>query len=495
MHELSKTPSIIVENKFSRIENDNDFEFLSRLNSFLSFKYAGAEFTPAFKSHRWDGREYLLSKKLSFMTGLLDLVLGFYKRNDKEVEVIDKRLKLTPNNEIDILQQLLKQNIIPYDYQIAAIEKAVQNDRMIFKHATGSGKSITAALIAAKFNKPTVVYVVSKELLYQFHANFTEYFNQKIGIIGAGHCDIQNITIVSVWTLGKMLGLKKQEILLDNEQNEDDEFTEQNRINALEYIQKCDVHLFDECHISAAKTIQNIYKTINPLKIFGFSGTPVRDDGADLLINGIFGNIVDEVSASELIKRGILAKPYIKFVYSKGNAHFTDTYPKVYAENITANNFRNALIVREVKNLLAKNYQVLVLYRNIKHGNIIYDLCVKNDINCDILNGKDTDEKRKEVKDNLLNKNLNCVISSMIYDIGIDIPTLDGLVLAGSGKSSVKTLQRIGRVIRNGKEKKQAAVIDFMDDVKFLKKHSKIRRQIYETEPEFVVITPKYNEK
>lgn len=487
---LKEISTITIDNKYCKISNEDNKEFLSRLDKLLSFKYVGAEFTPAYKNYGWDGKEYLLSKKLMFMTGLLDLVLTFYKDNERSIDIVDNRIKFESNESIDILPNLLKHGITPYDYQLAAIDHAVANDIMIFKHATGSGKSITAALIAAKFNKPTIVYVISKELLFQFQKSFSEYFDQKIGIVGAGHFDIQNITIVSIWTLGKMLGLKKQDIVIDSDQDEDDDFTEQNKAKLIDFVKTCSVHLFDECHVAAAKTIQNIYKVIGNGKIFGFSGTPVRDDGADLLIRGIFGPKIDEVSASELIKRGILAKPFIKFVYIKGSAKFTDTYQTVYSSNIVVSHYRNSIIVNEVKKLLDKGYQVLILYRTIKHGKLLYDICLDRKIDCELLNGKDSEAKRSSVKERLLNKELNCLVASMIYDIGIDVPTLNALVLSGSGKSSVKTLQRIGRVIRNGKEKPYAAVVDFIDDVKFLKKHSKIRKEIYASEPEFEIRIP-----
>lgn len=55
------------------------------------------------------------------------------------------------------------------------------------------------------------------------------------------------------------------------------------------------------------------------------------------------------------------------------------------------------------------------------------------------------------------------------------------------GKSSVKSLQRIGRIIRQSKNKDYAAVIDFYDQTKFLKKHSMLRYKTYVEEQGFIV--------
>lgn len=483
---------IIVGPKYCKIEDEDDTDFLRKLDRNLSFRYAGADFMPAVKSGNWDGRVFLLSKKLTFMTGLLDNVKDFYNTNSKSFVIDDVRDTFVSGESFDITDNLNKLNIVPFDYQLSAIDKAIENDRMIFYHATGSGKSLVSALITAKLNKPTIIYVISKELLFQFHTVFSQFFNQPIGIVGAGKFDLQNITIVSIWTLGRALGMKKGSIVVDDELvEEDDELDKTNTEKLLEYLKTVKIHQFDECHVSSAETIQNIYKNINPEKIFGYSGTPWRDDGSDLLIEGVFGRVKDRVSASSLILRGILARPYIKFLYHRGSAHFSDNYQTVYSNNVVNDQLRNNLICHETKKLIEKNYQVLVLYKTIKHGKILFDLFKDQNINCVLLSGKDKDEKRAEVKQDALDNKLDCIIASQIFDVGIDIGTINALVLAGSGKSTSRCLQRIGRCIRNGKNKPMAAIVDIVDDVKFLKKHSKIRKEMYDTEPEFVISWPK----
>jgi superfamily II DNA or RNA helicase len=490
-------PKIIVANKFSKIEDENDIDFLSRLNTHLSFKYAGSEFSPAFKNHFWDGKEYLLSKKLVFTTGLLDRVKTFYRDSCKEVEIVDTRDQFIFGKEIDISKNIEKLGITPYDYQLAAVEKAIENERIIFKHATSSGKSLTTAMITAKLGLPTTVWVIGKDLLVQFHKLFSDLFDEPIGFIGDGVCNVERINIASIWSAGRALGLKGKEIFLDDDVGDEKyEPTDQEKI--IKLVKETKIHHFDEAHISASKTIRTIYKNSNPSKLYAWSGTPWRNDGADLLIEGIFGQTLHEVKASDLIRRGIVSKPFIKFVYVKGNAHFTDTYTKVYSENVVNNDYRNNIIVEETKKLVDKGYQTLVLFKQIKHGKILRDLFEGKGIEVEFLTGKDSAEKREEVKNNLLNKKANICLASQIYDIGISIETLSGLVLASGGSSSSRCLQRVGRIIRGGeiKGKPYAAVIDILDSVKYLKKHSLIRKSVYEYEEEFVIKMPKeYKEK
>lgn len=481
--------NIIVRQKFCKIENELDLVFLSKLNKHLSFKYVGAEFSPAYKFYRWDGIERLLSKKLEFMTGLLNYVLDFYNKSEKQANIIDERQPFILGAEIDLTVKFKTLGLIPYDYQLEAIDLSLKHDRGIFKHATGSGKSITAAMITAKLGLPTIVWVVGKDLLYQFHELFSKLFDQKIGIVGDGLCDTQPISIVSVWTAGKALGLKKKDMIIDDIQDEKYEATDREKI--LKLIKEAKVHHYDECHICAAKTIRTIYKYSEPQRIYGFTGTPHRDSGDDLLIEGIFGGILHEVKASSLIKRNILSKPYIKFIYIKSYSHYTDNYSKVYSDNVVNNEYRNNVIVSEAKKLIDKGYQVLILFKQINHGKILKKIFDQKEIDIEFLSGKDNAKKRAEVKNNLLNRKSNICLASSVYDLGIDIKTLSALILAGSGKSSIKTLQRIGRVLRNGKEKPFVAVIDLLDSCKFLKKHALIRKSLYETEPEFDINFPK----
>jgi superfamily II DNA or RNA helicase len=77
-----------------------------------------------------------------------------------------------------------------------------------------------------------------------------------------------------------------------------------------------------------------------------------------------------------------------------------------------------------------------------------------------------------------------------VFDIGVDIPSLDALIMAGGGKSTVRVLQRIGRVIRPFPGKTDAMVMDFLDNARYLDKHSATRLAVYQAEPRFQIRLP-----
>ena len=75
-----------------------------------------------------------------------------------------------------------------------------------------------------------------------------------------------------------------------------------------------------------------------------------------------------------------------------------------------------------------------------------------------------------------------------LADEGLNLPSLDALILAGAGKSPTRMIQRIGRVLRISPGKTEAIVIDFKDRVRYLSGHYKKRREICEREKKFKIV-------
>lgn len=493
------TTQIVLKGNFCQIVGESDINHLLELSKNLSFYVQGSEHTAAYRGYfnragdfvKWDGFRRLLAANGTFSAGLLDRVESFYKEHNKTYQLVDKRPPKSIGIPKNILDNLSKLNKNPYPYQLEILDVVDKNDRGIIKVATGGGKSLIAALIAAHLGKKTIIYVIGKDLLYQFHEFFSSAFSEPIGIIGDGKCDIKDINIASIWTVGQAIGLKKKEILFDSDDDDDEnDMNEDKYKDILKMLKETNVHIIDECHMAACETIQQLYKNISLEHFYGLSGSPWRDDGADLLVESILGKYIVDIPASYLIERGFLAQPIISFrVVPPYPYQLEKVYPSVYKKYVTENDVRNDLILEAAKVLVDKGYQTLVLFKSLKHGKILYKLFSKH-LKCAILDGSDKQDVRNKVKKDLLDGKIDCVLASKIFDIGVDIPSLSGLVLACGGKSTVKALQRVGRVIRKHRNKKFAAVVEFVDQAPFLLEHSKIRYKIYKSEKGFQVSWP-----
>jgi len=480
------TKIIILDNKKCQIVSD-DQQLLKRLRRFLSFRPIGIGFLPSVQNGYWDGITYLLSKTNKFNYGLFSKVKEWLTDSNYKYTVEDKRLPKTISIELDISEKLREHELVPREHQIRIVDACLKVDRGIVRAATGSGKSLCVAMLVAKINKPSIIYVIGLDLLDQFHKLFSKLFDEPIGYIGDGTCDIQRITIASIWSIGSALKIKD---VVDEDCNDEKEVNESQRAKILAMLKRAKLHCYDESHVVTTDTIGEIYKNIDPEYIYGFSGTPFRDDNSDLLINGILGEQIINVSASELIKLDLLAAPLIKF-YTVPKMPVSNNYQSAYKEYIAENDVRNNMIVKLSVDLIGKKYTPLILFKQIRHGEILFDKLQDAGIRCAMLYGNDDLNKRNEIKQQIVDKVIDLIVASTIFDIGLDLPQLNALILASGGKSSIRALQRIGRVIRAMPGKKYAAVVDFYDQVKFFKSHSKIRYKIYGAEDGFKIFKSK----
>jgi superfamily II DNA or RNA helicase len=490
VHQPAQNNTLIIhDHKYAQIFL-TDTSVFNKLRNLLSYKLAGIEYSKSYQNG-WSGINYLLDKNGYFMLGLLNKVENFLQEQHISYQTHDKRPPPEIAPPIPLNDRLMSLGMVPRYYQENIVQAAISQNKGIVRAVTSSGKTLTTALITAHLNKPTIIYVIGLDLLQQFHDLYSKLFDEKIGFIGNGVCDIQRINIASIWTISSALKIKTP-LVIDDEIDEEIAPNQQQAINIVKMLKASRLHIFDESHIVATDTIKYIFNAINPEHIYGFSGTPFREDNSTLLINGILGEQIINVSASELIKGGYIVPPIIKFVrvpkIHMGNGA---TYQSIYKEYITENSTRNQMIVQNTIELLEKGYQVLVSFRYLTHGKILQELFDEADISYEYLAGADSLETRNEAKERLMSGKSNLVLASSIFDIGVDIPSLSGLVLAGPNSSELRTRQRLGRILRKFEGKKRAAVVDFYDDVKYLKNHSKKRAGIYKSEDGFELIIPK----
>jgi superfamily II DNA or RNA helicase len=250
---------------------------------------------------------------------------------------------------------------------------------------------------------------------------------------------------------------------------------------ALEIAKISNIVVFDECHHVSAKTIYDIaMKTISNTILIGCSATPKREDGEDLKINAALGEIVYSIDRKKLIQEKFLSDAEV-FIYTPAFDTKEDkflNYSEIYKKHIVENVDRNKYIIENVKMYNAMGKKILVLVSQIEHGQYLFDhFEVENKIYCHgSSNNREQDLSKFDV-----------IVASNIFNEGVDLPSLDVLILASGGKSSIQMTQKIGRVLRPQLGKK-AIIVDFNDLPKHLILHSKRRRAILEEDFEVTSI-------
>ena len=425
-----------------------------------------------------------------FPTGLLYKARGLFKDFDIPVVLVNER-----SPRVHASGYSMGQDFEVRDYQAKIIDDACNQERGIIKMATGAGKTGTASAIIARLAAtPTIFYVTSIDLLQQAYDELTRFIRKdgkplEVGRIGGGHCDIKDVNIMTVQTAVRSLGYRFAKF--DDEDDADDKtkVNEQNKKNIVDLIHSCKNMVCDEVQHWAAKTCQIIADQSTSARYrFGLSATPWRDEGDDILIDSCFGRCIADINASFLIERGYLVQPNIYFVHNSYVAE-ADAYQNVYKEGIVENQNRNLMISHIAQKMADAGRNTLILVKHIDHGSLLEAMIPRSFF----IHGSHSAKIRQEHLDKMRAREARITISTSIFDEGVDVRPLDGLVLAGSGKSQTRALQRVGRVIRtfsdtkSGFMKKDAFVVDFHDNIKFMKAHSNKRRAIYKTEPLFVI--------
>lgn len=354
--------------------------------------------------------------------------------------------------------------------------------------------AIAAAILANRGVSPMVFYVTSIDLLRQAKDELERFIKSngediKVGELSGLKKDIQEITVMTVQTAVRSLGGVWKKIDDEDSTKKEKEDITKIKKEVKELIHSSKLMMCDEVQHWAAETCQIISDHSQQARYrYGLSATPFRDQGDDILIDSCFGRVIADISASKLIKLGYLVKPNITFIPIENNVTGKLSYANVYKDCIVYNAARNNIIATLAQNMANDGRSVLILCKQIAHGKLLEKLIPDSKF----LHGTHSAKKRKEHLDKMRSGEANITIASTIFDEGVDCRPLDGLILAGGGKSPTRALQRIGRVLRpyiypNGRVKQEAMVVDFMDNCKYMKNHSKRRLKIYKTEPEFEV--------
>ena len=487
---------VVLGNVNCRIIGSLDDDVAKELSAKMSYKFPGYQYMKQsqgvynpYSSNMggWDGMFRLFTKGKSFPSGLLSMAKLVLDEYGVEYSIVDNREPVVLGDKLEIVDE----SFVPRDYQIEVVDKSLVVGGGIIRSATGSGKTAMIAMIAAKYNVSTIIYVIGIELLFQMKDTIESMYGVECGIVGGGHCDVsKDITIMTIWSAAAAFNKKCK--IIDNDVTQDSSRANKNLNKELvrNKVSNAQLMILDECQYAASETVQFLHKSSREARYrFLFSGTPWRDSGDDILIEAVGGPKFYDLNATTLINRGILVPPEIHFLDVPIMRNVGKTYHEVYTNYVVNNEDRNGLIVDAAKKLVAAGKKVLILVVRVGHGSILID-AMKDDFRVDYLDGKKTTKQRLDAISSMKNDGLDVLIASKIFDQGVDIPQLDALILAGSGKSSGRALQRIGRVIRGREGKTRAIVVDFFDNAKYLRGHSERRIEIYKSEPAFMMNLP-----
>lgn len=343
-----------------------------------------------------------------------------------------------------------------------------------FTIAHNSGKSRIAKLAFARLGRPTLFLTTRGVLMYQMKEAF-EAMGRKCGVMGDGVFEPRRgCNVGMVQTIAARLK---------------NEATREQMLNILSVFEMV---ILEEAHESGGNEYYEILSACkNAHYRLALTATPFmrQDEEANMRLMAVAGPIGIEVTEEQLINSGILATPYFKIVPTAPvpKVKRTSSWLRAYEYGIIKNEGRNGHIVFEVKRATAMNLPAMVLIQRKEHGQILEKMMTTAGIRAKFIFGENSQDERKKALKQLGNGELQCLIGSTILDVGVDVPSVGLVVLAGGGKAEVAHRQRIGRGLRAKKKGPNVAlVVDFDDSINsHLKEHALTRENILRTTPGF----------
>lgn len=368
-----------------------------------------------------------------------------------------------------------------YDYQMQALRQVEKHGAGIVRVATGGGKSKVAKLIMARLNRMTLFLTTRGILMYQMKDQLDAQ-GTETGVIGDGQMHfVRGVNLGMVQTLVAALeetsvekerrALIKSLHLSSKKAASLDQVTqaqlqsdaqavfdrkEKRRQAIIRFLSMVEVVIGEEAHEAGGNSYYEILRHCKNARYrIALTATPFMRSSAEdnMRLMAAFGPVLIDIPEKLLIERGILAKPYFKFRNSKPNPklHKTSPYERAITLGYIENDFLMRDMIADALQAKAHGLPTLTLVLRKVHGERIQEAFAANGLNFVFLKGENDQEERRKYLSMLVKGEIDGIIGTTILDVGVDVPAIGLVQLAGGGKAEVALRQRIGRGLRSKK--------------------------------------------
>ena len=404
-----------------------------------------------------------------FPAGLANLVVRSARERGYSVEVSHRSLAYTLDANHDFSKL--------WPHQKAGILKALEKERGIIQHATGTGKGTTISYLCGILHGRILVVVTSVQLLKEMYDRIKKWTGEAPGRVGGGYKELtKRVIVCCVPSLPKL---------------------------PKSLLESFSTIIGDEVHGAASNSYwRPLMKCINAGIRLGFSGTPLnRADKRTLHIVGLFGEIIHKYTPEQAANDKVTAKATLRLVKCRIPPLFAERHAKdgnyvEWDKVALANNRVRNLKIGELLRSPSIPYPKILFVRTMHHQDVLrgqYGFSETEKIR--YVNHKTPIDEIAKIKEGLEDGTVEILISGPIFRQGVDMKRIATVINAAGGKATVDVIQKVGRGARrlqdDGTEKEDFLMIDFDDQgcgcggqdhrsCEWLERHSRLRRAAYE---------------
>lgn len=396
-----------------------------------------------------------------------------------------KMLAVAANDKVVVDYKLPEPKLVPWahapehkdrPYQIEAMEKllaAAASGPAAVEIGTGLGKSFIILKLLKRLGLKTLIMAPSLNIASQLYRDFAHAFGTRyVGAFYDGKKQPKKLFVVGV--------AQSLTRVVEGSQAWDD-------------LVASEVFIADESHLCPASTLAGVcfgLAKAAPYRFF-FSGTQMRNDGLDLLLDGITGPVVFRMTVREGVDKGYLARPVFKMI-KIASRNKLDSYD---ANKMTrAHLYYNADVLKTAADIANKsvrllNRPVLILIEEFEQFTNLLPY-LRGDVR--FAHGGVSAETKTKIPeaywesdptalvDQFNDGKFPILIGTSCISTGTDIKAVKTCVYLQGGKSEIQIKQAVGRVTRLAKDKTDCIFVDFdVENVDIMDRHAGVRRDIY----------------
>jgi len=380
--------------------------------------------------------------------GGLKRVLDYYKEHDLLVRIADERIEL-----LTIDCHLKNTTLEPQQDKI--IKTLIDNEGGLIQMDTGGGKTISILGLIAKLKQPTLIVVHEHKLRGQWE----EEIENRLGgnfVLGRYDGDEKregNICTAVINTLYNMVE------------------------SGSDILNQFGLIIGDECHrFSSNMWLGVMHRSSSKYRV-GVTATVERKDGNHILTLDIVGDMLLDITASE-VKHRITTFEYemidtnISFEIPTRNrwtGHQREDVLDITAaiSLLAGHEERNGIILEHISRDIEAGYIPLVLSDRVAHSKYLHKRLQEFGYNSVLLIGA----TRKKTNWTEIRKDESVqvvVASSSIAAEGLDYPRLSSLHITTPTSNLPKLKQKVGRIRRFIEGKPVPVVRDYVDNKAFV---------------------------
>ncbi len=349
----------------------------------------------------------------------------------------------------------------PKDYQKEMLEQlTLERDHQRFRNllvaATGTGKTVVAAfdyraLCHTLGGRPRLLFVAHRrEILQQAQRTYREV--------------LRDHSFGEVLADGSSL------------QSHDHVFATIDSVIARELVTRCGSDYWhtvvvDECHRLAAERFDAFVNSVRPKILLGLTATPERSDGKPIF--PYFNNRPDGSPAVELrLWQALDLQLLSPFEYygCDDDTDFSEVpWDKpdekgVIDRLVTGNDVRARLVLHEWQRLTGdpRRGRALVFCVSVAHAEFMTRKFNQAGFPALCVVGATDTEVRRQAPERLRRGELCALVTCDLYNEGVDLPSVDTLLLLRPTQSPVLFQQQFGRGLRLHEGKQSCLVLDFV---------------------------------